>query len=191
MSRTVLCDFDGVILDLCGAVKKLLAKRGIEFKPENVIKYNFSGDIGCSRADVFSTFKGFDLYKIQRPYEGAIEALCRLRNYVLVDGWTSVASNEKKQIEYRSFLVEHYCDGGCAYVGEKPIIVDKPIDAVFEDCLENLERWSNVEGVKLFLIDQPYNQEVHNPEYSSLFPKLIRCENFADAVDKYIKTLSV
>ena len=184
MSKSVYIDIDGVLYDLCGAIKVVLASRGITFYPENVSSWNFDGDIGCKKADVYSTFKDKSIYAGKHLYDGVVDSLQRLRNagYRTV-GYSSCVDNidifelRKKLFNVLGLEGEpHMSDGS----GSKPYIDDEDCVAIFDDCIGIHEMWlsNNFKGYQ-YLISQPYTKEYNNPS-------LIKVASFNDAVDDFL-----
>lgn len=190
--KNVLVDLDGVMVDMCGAVKEFLNRRGKDLIIENITKYNFSGDIGCDRSDVFEALNRVETFQLAKYYEGAVDALKRLQTVANTTAYTGVPAS-LFIIAHRNQQIRELHLNGEALFGKKGFttgskgVVEGSWDAVFEDSLDTLKAWENEHDVKLFLINHSYNSELNNPEYSSLWERVIRCENFADAVDKYIE----
>ena len=63
MSKLVLLDIDGVIVDMLEGIHRVLFEEGVTFFPENVETYNFHGDIGCPRTKVFETFSNVKTFE--------------------------------------------------------------------------------------------------------------------------------
>lgn len=196
MPKIALLDFDGVILDFPNALKDYLATKCINFKPENIESYNFNGDIGCTKKVVYEAINDAKLYSYLDFYEGAYLALEKLKSFVKVVAYTSVSSADGLS-NLRNALISGLDLEGFAYIGghNKKIEAisdydNADVDAVFEDCLETLEAWCSKPNVKLFLIKQTYNCKTDENKSSPLWDRVVICENFVDAVDKYIATLA-
>lgn len=182
--QSVLVDFDGVIINLLGSVKEILAERNITFNENNITSYKFDGNIGCDKKEVYALFNDVDTFKRAIPYNGAISALTRLKQYVNVHPFTCVANNEKI-FTCRSKLIEEL--GFNSHVTTPYIGLDKPIktgyDAIFEDDPTIAEKYAKI-GTQVYLIDHTYNRDLGFNDY-------IRCGNFVDAVNKYLSTLNI
>ena len=175
----VCVDCDGVLLNMLEAIKEYLEKRGKPFYPNNVIRYNFEGDIGCKKSDVFNSLYDIELYKTQELYSNAMLALNKLfYSSIDVRAYTS-SVNVKSIINYKA----------CMFNRKYMMSRIKEADALFDDCLGVHKDWIDA-GYKgtLYLIDAPYNSEKHNKDFP-YFNRVIRCKDFNDAVNKYVEKL--
>lgn len=183
----VCIDIDGVILNMLDSIKDYLNEKGITFIPKNVVKYNFSGDIGCSRDYVFEALSNPKVFKQQKPYKGVLDSIIKLqRSHIQTNAYTTVSSNDIYKIR------KDFCNqlnlSGDVYIGDKPVLLEA--DALFDDCLDEHKKWIEAGYTgKLYLIDAPYNQEYYNKDFL-YFDKVIRCLDFNDAVSRYLKTLN-
>lgn len=187
----VLVDLDGVLVDFLSSVKSYLNKSDKDLIIENITRYNFKGDIGCERADVFEAMGRFEVFRNAGYYAGALASLERLQDVSDTYGYTLIPSN----LFIMGHRTKQLFDLGLS--GE-PLLANKDgrkgvvsgdWDAVFDDSIEVLQDWLDVPNVKLFLIDHTYNREVNYPECSSVFKRVIRCKDFNEAVDKYINLM--
>lgn len=178
----VLLDFDGVVTDLNTAIKNQLKKENINFNISNIKKYNYSGDIGCDRKFIFSAMANPETYVALPFYQGAKEAITLLKKYTDVYAYTG-SIKDTKISKQREQLIADLGLKGKVYFEEKPIFTG--YDALFDDCLAVHQKWQ-FENIKHYLINQPYNQEVNNPEYDDIYPQLIRCSSLLAAVKKYL-----
>ena len=179
----VYCDFDGVLLDFCGALHDSLKKRGVNYIVENTETYDFRGKSGVPRQEIFNEMYNVTMYHNLKFFDGALEALEKLKAYTEVYSYTG-SVNHPEIVEIRNKLIKKLELKGTAYVGvSKPILLDS--DAVFEDELNKLIEYAkNDYKGKLFLIKHTYNNfSDENIMYSN---QIIVCNNFAEAVDRYI-----
>ena len=184
--KVVALDIDNVVIDFSARIQEYLAKQGITFKPEKVERYDFTGEIGCSKEDVYNSFHNVDFYD-DLPYtEGAKEAIQKLKdNNIEVVGYTG-AVNVSEIVESRSKLLRDLGLSGSVYIGEKPVLND--FDALFEDSLEVIVRWQKAKSkTKLYLINKPYNQVSFNEHIGIDWSKLQRVDNLLSAVDNFLE----
>lgn len=186
--KKVCLDIDGVVLNMSEGLKIYLRKQNIDFHPENVITYNFGGDIGCSKSAVYNVFRNIDFYRNIPFIDGSVEAINRLKQKVIVQAYTTVV-DVPEIYQLRSSLCKELGLVGMPYIGNKPVISD--IDAIFDDCLGVHKDWiRNNSSAKQYLIDAPYNQKIKENELSfTHWNNVIRCKNLAEAVDLYLKEL--
>lgn len=180
----VCVDFDGVLVDFLGALKRSLAKKGLNYIIENTETYDFDGEIGVSKSDIYKEMHKPDMYNDIEFFEGAFEALNELKSYETVKPYTGSVNN-KKIADIRNNLIKKLDLDGRAYVNSsKPIIKDA--NAIFEDDLDKLIEYieNDYKGF-LFLIKHSYNN--FNKDTIQYKDKIIVCNNFVDAVDKYKK----
>ena len=182
--RVALVDIDGTIVNMIGALQKYLSRDGKNFKPENVLTYDFNGDIGVSKSDVFSAFKDPDLYKFQSLYQGVVASLDDLKRYCRVIAYTSMPDINNLQHKRKELCDWLSFDSVLIYEGEKPVI--EGIDVLFDDNLKVHEDWLISTNTRQYLISQTYNQKTTDNIGSSVWEKVIRAENFSDAVVDYI-----
>ena len=83
MKKRVLLDIDGVVLNLVEGVRILLERDGITFYPENVVSYNFNGDIGCEKTKVYAKFNDPELYKVMPFMDSSKRLWIYLRDTVM------------------------------------------------------------------------------------------------------------
>ena len=186
MVEYVCVDVDGVLLNLCGALKPYLKRtRGIDFDPSKVKKYNYH-NCGVDHKIIYSCFNEPEFFDELKPFDGAFEALKKLQQIIKTKAYT--ASQDIEEIyTKRDKLCETLGLEGKSYPsGMKP--TDLQAVALFDDCLAVHKQWLS-EGSQAyhFLIDAPYNQQT-NENFSSLdWSRIIRCKNFEDAVSKFEK----
>lgn len=182
-----LIDIDGTIADTLDALKGYFEHCGEIFKPENVETYNFGGDIGIEKEQVYSALVDEELYERLKPYDGVLSAINRLKGYHKVVAYTSMPSWGTLQAKRLEFCKQFGFDDILIFSGTKPIIDD--VAVLFDDCLEVHELWSKEPQVRQYLINQSYNQEINFEKFCSLKDKLFRAKNFCKAVDDYINYL--
>lgn len=185
IQKVVCVDFDGVLLDFCKALSDALLEHGYNLDPQGVIDYNFKYDIGFPRKIVFETMKQARMYLLEEPYEGAIEALDLLKKYTIVKPYTGCV-DKPEAITIRQELINSFGLKGKPYVDcDKPVYFQA--DALFEDNLLVIKDWQMANSkAKIFLINQPYNQQTSDNSKSLDWSCIVRCKNFADAVNKYL-----
>lgn len=182
--RVALVDIDGTIVNTCNALKTYLAQFGKNFKPENVITYGFDGDIGVSKSDIFSALKEPELYKHLTLYDGVVYSLDELKNYCRVIAYTSMPNINNLQHKRKELCEWLGFDDILIYDDNKPALPN--IDVIFDDCLDVHESWVDYTNTRQYLINQSYNQKIIGDCRSSLWKKVIRSENFCEAVSDYI-----
>lgn len=167
-------DCEGVLLDMLGAIKQLLPS----FKPENVESYDFSGDIGVSRQEVFDVIASPEVYEVEEPYPGVEDALNRLRTVTHCEAYTVVHDDDRifrrRVDQLKALGLEGHIFSSDAEEKEKL----EGYDVLFEDSPKVVEKYKDA-GMCIFLIDHTYNQDV--PESD-----VIRCKDFPEAVDTLI-----
>ena len=183
--KFVCIDCDGVLIDFCGGIKQYLNDKNIEFNPENLISYSFKGDIGCDRSEVFKAIKDENLYPYLKAYSDVSTGLLMLTcNDIETRAYTGSIDNQKALALRNDFIRKFNLDSGSIYIGKKPVILEA--DALFDDNLDVHKDWIEAGYTgKLYLIDHNYNSEKNNPDYP-YFDRLIRCENFNNAVERYL-----
>lgn len=180
MRRKVLVDMDGVCLDLLSALKQNLP----DFIPENVDTYDFQGDIGVDRKEVYCMLSRLVLFNAEKPYDGAKDACRRLIEvadayaYTLVPPNPMIITTRNMQIAELGLLgsasvaKKEVCDGYCA---------------IFEDNVDVLLDFAKRDDkMLLYLVKHRYNR----PElYDSSVPyeRFICCDSFSDCVDDFIR----
>lgn len=175
----VLVDIDGVIVNLMEGLRQVLSEKGITFNIEGIDTYNFKGNIGCDRSEVFAAMEDVRTFEKSPMYEGALEALEKLKTITIVEAYTKVSNSEI--YNHRNEFIKNYGLTGMPYIGDKPIIDN--VSSVFEDCQSNLEKWIDTDA-DLYLIDyHNYNKNISN----KLANRIIYCKSFSEAVDKFIK----
>lgn len=183
----VCVDVDGTLLNLNEALRVKLKEIGLDYKYENITHYDFRGDIGVNpKEHIYPLFNDLYIFSLELlyPFEGALEALDDLTTLTEVRMYTGLKTSNQNIVLLRDAFGHNHNMTGNSFVGNKPVMLGA--DALFEDCFETCEEWisAGYEGY-IFLIDQPYNQQINNNPSSSVWSKIIRCEDFADAVKKY------
>lgn len=186
--KKVLLDFDGVVYDMLDALKTVLAKQNIQFNPQNMTSYNFDGDIGCNKQDIYKQFSNVAVFKAQRMYPLAETAVYMLKSIVNVEAYTGTSKNEliikerQRQID-KLGVVGTPLTYEDASIGNKKALIG--YDALFEDSVQTMKNWFDTD-TKLFLIKHNYNIE----EALKYKDRLIICEDLFDAVSRYAKEFS-
>lgn len=186
MEKYVCVDVDGVLLNLLGALKKYLKEvKNIELDINKVTNYNFKG-CGIDRNIIYECFKEPEFFDSLEFFEGAVESLKKLQQIIKTKAYTA-SQNIEKIYTKRDKLCETLGLEGKSYSsGMKP--TDLQAIALFDDCLAVHEQWLR-EGSQayLFLIDATYNRQTNENKFSLDWSRIIRCKNFADAVDKFME----
>ena len=181
MEQYACVDVDGVLLNLCGALKPYLKRtRGIDFNPNVVRKYNFEG-CGVDTKIIYSCFNEPEFFDELEFFDGAVDALKKLQQIIKTKAYTA-SQNIEEIYTKRDKLCETLGLEGKSYPsGRKPI--DLQAIALFDDCLAVHKQWLEAGSQAYhFLIDAPYNQQTNeNLDWS----KIIRCKNFEDAVSRF------
>lgn len=148
----ILCDVDGCMLDMLGAIKR----RNNKFLPSGVTDYNFKNETyGISRGEVIAYLGDEVTFRFQKPYRGAKEGIKQLNTLGEVCAWTKVS---ERLFSYRDFQCHELgIDTKYIYTVKKDTDIDDVL-AVIEDCVDNLNLWKD-KGVYRFIIDRPYNRE--------------------------------
>lgn len=185
--RIALVDIDNTVVDMCGALRDYLALQGYTFIPENCIRYNFDGDVGVDKSIIFPTLKKPEMFELLQIYDGVVEAIDLLKEHCRVVAYTGTPdySTLRKQ---RAILCDNLgFDEIMMFDYKKPVFNE--VDVIFDDCLDVHKDWFLNANVTQYLINQPYNQEIHNDYSSSFWKKVIRCENFKEGVLHYLNTI--
>lgn len=183
--RIAYVDIDGTVNDICGAIKIYLAKQGKTFFPENITQYDFVGDIGVDRDEVFKALNTKEVYEIINLYDNAIKGINLLKEECKVIAYTKTP---KKFIRIREDMCRWMGFDDTFITPEEKYPHDN-ISVVFDDNLNVHERWLSKSDTVQYLINQPYNQEIHNDYESSLWNKVIRVENFYEGVVHYLNSI--
>lgn len=166
-----LLDMDGVCYDILSAIKI----RNKRFNPNGVEKYNFSGNIGISREEVFRYLKEPKTFELEKLYEGVEVGIRKLKQVTDVIAYTSVPDS-CYDIRFRQItnlgLVGH------VFNADKPVI--SYCTGILDDNPAELDKYLGT-GAKLFLQDRVYNQVENNPEYD--FSKYIRVNSIEEVVE--------
>lgn len=190
---TVCVDVDGVILDWDGSVQKYLAEKGIEFHPEKMTSYQYHGDIGCDRKEIYKSFDDCRLYKIlyDNPYPGAIDAVRGLGRHVNMQMYTG-SKNHPEFRALRQIFCEELGMTGTVCPIENGKTFKAPVEgayAVFEDCPSVIKLW--IDGgyqAHIYMISHPYNQKENLEDPSILeYENLTVCRNFEEAVYFFLR----
>lgn len=174
----VLMDFDGVLLDSLGTLEYLIPG----FDSSQVDTYDFQGNIGVPREEVFKTLYSRRYYESVRPYNETKEALDILRGAgITAIPYTEVPPNPIL-MTIRNHTITELGMKGSVHVKTKhgKPLVDGVV-AVFEDSPANLERWLGRDNVRLYLIDHTYNRDTNS---------YIRCKNIKEAVERFLCDVS-
>ena len=172
-------DIDGVLLDLVGSVKEILVSKGIDFFPEKIESYNFDGNIGCKKSDIFKCLSDVETFKSAKFYSGALDALERLSSRYTVKPFTKSSSNSEL-IKERMSLLDLLELEQIVFVGNKLTPLGDENAVIFEDCYENIIKCIN-DGFRgrIYLISHPWNKNCDISNY----PNVIRSDSFLDAVN--------
>ena len=179
--HTALVDIDGVILNFQEGLRLVLKEKGITFNPAATRTYNYDGDVGCSKDEIFAEFRNPKLYKTAPFLERALDGLPFLNQFANTHAYTgSVDSPEVVTIreklcnvlpfnEYSLFVGEHK--------GVKLPNKAKP-NVVFDDCPAVINMWCSMDVPNVYVIDAPYNR-------GCVDERCIRMNDFYDAVVDY------
>ena len=182
MKPIVYVDIDGTILQLNESIRKYLESKGIHFHPELQTSYDYTGNIGCNKNDIYACFSKLEIYKNAPLYYKAKEAIHILNKYADVYAWSHITPLPELKEERLKL---------CKQLSIKPLLFEFPkedkkitdnVAAVFDDSPKNLEKWFNT-NTDLYLIRQPYNDNYHNR-------RIMKVYNLAEGVDKFINRLS-
>lgn len=173
----VLIDFDGVLYDYMGAMEVVLPG----YRQEGMEDYNFHGDIGVPREQALAMCTDVRTFEALRKYNGVDEALERLSNAVDCIPYTYVPYIPELVHIRAQQIMDCNMFGLPIFIDPKPLQED--VLAVFEDNLDCIDRWIDVPGTSLYLIDQIYNRGYSHP-------CVTRCFGFPDAVDKFLADLA-
>lgn len=176
----VCVDVDGVLLDLQKGLSVWLNREyGITFNPEKLRYYNYSENaLDFDVKLVYEVLNTPDFYTDLEFFPNALVALRGLQSIVPTKAYTgSVAVEEIGGI--RRNLCETIGLVGEPFVGRNKV-TDLGAVALFDDCFGVHKQWvADGSEATLFLIDAPYNRRC------GLGDRLIRCSDFADAVNRF------
>lgn len=182
----ICIDCDGVILDTNAALINYLNKRHISYNPQNLIRYDFTGDIGCDKEYCFKAFNESNFWKeeLKHPLVDLKKIVNKLNNEGIVPFIYTLLDN-KEAIKIRTqFLLDNNIDYFSIYDNKKPVI--KEAEALFEDCLDNIKTWfDNGYTGPVYLINHNYNQEEYNNDFP-YFDKVIRVNNLEEGIEIFI-----
>jgi hypothetical protein len=181
----VCVDIDGVIVNLMQGLHLLLKEQGLDFDPAMVSKFNFDyPELGFPREIIYNSFENKRLYELAPLHSGVEDAISKLRDFINIRAYTGSLGDEEICQKRQHLCNSFGMFGSVYYRKNKPTIFNA--DALFDDCLGVHKQWiEDGSNALLFLIDQPYNQEYNNEGID--WSRIIRCKDFADAVDKYIE----
>lgn len=181
-------DVDGVLYDFNNNLSKYLEEtRSIHFDPSKCSNYDYKhSDLGFDRKIIYECFKEPKLYEGLEFFDGAVKALEKLQKYIKTKSYTGSVDIDEISNRRRNLCKD------LKLFGEPYVGIRKPTDlkavALFDDCLGVHKQWiEDGSKAKLFLIDAPYNQETNENKGSLDWSRIIRCKNFEDAVEKFIK----
>lgn len=172
----VLVDIDGTMVDIYENVRIRLAKKGIDFHPEGIKEYNFIGDIGCKRQDVFTVLYERETYENMPFYKDAEKALVALGMSCFVCAYTSSMNLPSIMQERKRLITNMPFDEIFYFPGREkntvlsdadkssmrnPRILDDAafkVNAVFDDYPKIIRMWKD--SAHCFVTKQPYNHNM-------------------------------
>lgn len=206
VSKKVVIDVDGVLLDTHSALEARLKAMGYSFEMKRVLTYDFNKSLpvekvpnwlietadksydfylNAPRSYIFREFGKAGLFQEANIYEEAIHKIKLLASIPDVEVIIATQSYAVDvAITKRECLLEALRGYSISYkdfIGDTKGIVEDA-DYIIEDCIENLNDYN----CKKFLVDKPYNQ----PNFNECRPDLQRVESAAVALDLIIKELS-
>lgn len=155
MRGKVLVDLDGVVVNLYEGIRRTLANEGIQFDYTKIEDYDFNGDTGCDSSKVRSLLRHKECYERSVFYDGAVEAINKLKEVVDVYGYTLCPPNPFIMV-YRQNQMKQLGVLGDMYIDEKPILMG--YDAVFEDRPDLLLKYAESGCSGLYMIEQSHNK---------------------------------
>lgn len=200
----VIVDVDDVLLDLNKSVARRLRSMGYTFcSEENFVTYDLnksidismlplnnrnlmSNGLGCPRELILSCYKDVESFKGASLTDNFYKGLKLLSENFNVLVHTN--SFSLQIVKFKIDLFERLCsdlDLNFSFcVGDdKPHYED--VFAVFEDCVENLLKYSD-DSLKI-LVDKPHNRELFNHDKLCEVKNLQRVENFYDGVQYLLR----
>lgn len=207
-------DFDGVIFNLMASIEITVYNlKGIRFKRENILTYDFNKSLdarkvdkdllnpesafGVSREFIFSLMGDSSIYTHNCYYNGFKKAIMELSrhipvvvySYCLSDNMASAKATLFEDL-FRGLSNVYYCTASNGGNGFKAAYPDAKY--VIEDSLANIDTYLKEDNTfeqgrkRLYLIDQTYNQERYNPDYSLVFSRARRVASVVDAINHII-----
>jgi 5'(3')-deoxyribonucleotidase len=186
-SKDYVCvDIDGVITNFNGNMQNYLKRtKNLDFDPEKCINYNYKYDLGFDRHIIYDAIKSPEFYETLGYFDESIKALAKLQKFVQTKAYTGAVNNDEIVHRRKQLLHELHLFGNPITSGSKP--TDLGAVALFDDCLGVHKQWiTDNSKALLFLIDAPYNREANVNDGSLDWSRIIRCKNFAEAVDKFL-----
>lgn len=201
--KKVICDVDGVLLNIHTALENRLKELGFDFSMDRVLTYDFNKSLSkelvpnwlknsdtsvgefylnVSRQMIFELFGQSSLFETAEFDEKAVNALKNLMKYscISVVIYSLSFSQEIANIKSKR-LSEVFKGYNYSFVsvvgGDKPAL--GTADYIIEDSHINLPNYAD-NAVK-FLIDKPYNQIQFNPSYKEIIEKAVRVDSVSQA----------
>lgn len=152
----ILVDLHGVVLDMQSALKGYFAVRGQQYHPENVISYDFDGDIGVEKSEIYKAFSDIALYDYIILYPDVEKAFALLRTRCTPQLY-STSVDDPLIMEKTLKDISSLGLSGNLVVGRKTVVPDA--DVLFEDCAAIHRQWADYGFTGLqYIIDRPYNK---------------------------------
>lgn len=203
--QLVIVDVDDVLINLNDSVADYLSVSYKNFKSSNIVTFDLNKSIdtaklppyqrgyidnglGCPRSKILSAYTCVDIFRNAKIANNVYEGLKLLSEHFNVVIHTNNFSLEIAQFKIE--LLMSISDGlDIAYsicVGkEKPVFEN--VYAVFEDCVDNIVKYSD--DCKKILIDRPHNRELFNGNKLSEAKNITRVENFYSGVQYLLKEI--
>lgn len=185
--RVLVCvDIDGVVLNFLFGLERYLGLKGYYYSAESQKTYAFTREsLGYDPSVVYDAFKEPSLYSLCPLYDGVSEAARVLTGACQVQAYTSVVDIPEIK-DMRRKLCHSLGFGYVEYVyRDKPVVFEA--DALFEDDLSIIKKWIDAgSNAKIYLIDHTYNQPDSKSLYDIMWRRVIRCNSFKEAVEKYV-----
>lgn len=182
----VCLDMHGVVFDVLNALRAYIFAKDHKslFNSSEVTDYDFHGDIGVSREDVFAALKDPTFYgqEFLHTYAMADFAVKYLSKFFAVQVYTGDDGNPGITDIMQDRIKELGLTGEVIH-GRKPVIYDAC--ALFDDNVAVHRQWfeAGYQGLQ-YLIDQPYNQPKRNER---VWGKVIRVSSLFDGVIDLLK----
>lgn len=194
-SPVVYCDMDGVTINLLEGIKRTLKKNGIDFNPEGVVTYNFSGgNYGCDRSAVFKAMELTETFSNAPYYKFDENTLKKFNSKFHVNGYSLVSDMEKGKVRFNQ--IQRLGFKGEPQIGAfkfiPPVVGQLCVQTqvfLIEDCPSTIQEWLELTPItQALLIDRTYNREV--PAETPYGNRLKRVKSFQDAMEYLLKNFS-
>lgn len=195
---TVVCDVDGVLLDIHHQLERRICRLNPLFRMSSVLTYDFNKsleswhNLGLEEGLVERLFSDLALYKASSFDKEMCSSLIKLANNCNVVIYTLSSTKEIADWKYKTLdniFREHNLKIGIKVaVGDEKVALPSA-DYVIEDSIENIAKYPS--KTKGLLINKSYNRPLFNKSYSKVFKRCTRVKDIEQAVDEILYDIGV